>query len=170
MSKGIEFIARGVLVRDGHVLLCHNKNKKNIFLPGGHVEFGEGAKRALQREIKEETGRKSTVGRFLGASEHTFLYKGERICEINLVFEFNIPGARASRSVPSEEKKIEFIWFPLRKLPRSRIEPHTMKKDLSAWLKGRGREPWSSSYQRGLARNPKMLTYETRERTRKRKI
>jgi 8-oxo-dGTP diphosphatase len=146
MSKGIEIIVRGVLVRNGHILLCHNKRKKNYFLPGGHIEFNEGAKLALQREIREETGLKSEVGRFLGATEHTFRNKGQRLCEINLVFEFEIRGARASRLVPSAEKKIEFVWLPLRKLSQSRIKPPTLIKDLPDWLKNDRSPRWGSSY------------------------
>jgi 8-oxo-dGTP diphosphatase len=146
MSKDIELIARGVLVRDGYVLLCHNKKKKNYFLPGGHIEFNESATRALQREIREETGLKSAVGRFLGATEHAFRHKGERLCEINLVFELDIRGARASRPVTSAENKIEFIWLPLRDLSRSRLEPQTLIKDLPDWLKNARSPRWSSSY------------------------
>ena len=146
MSKDIEIIARGVLVRDGHVLLCHNRKKKNYFLPGGHIEFNEGAKAALRREIREETGLKNSVGRFLGASEHTFKYKGRRVCEINIVFEFSIRGARVSRRVPSAEKNLEFIWAPLRKLSRSRIAPRTLVPDLPDWLMNRNSTRWGSSY------------------------
>ena len=146
--RDIELIARGVLVRDGHVLLCRNKKGKKNFLPGGHIEFNESATRALQREIEEETGLKSTVGRFLGAIEHTFRHKGERLCEINLVFEFDIRGASVSRPVMSAEKKIEFIWFPLRKLSRSRIEPQTLIQDLPDWLKNAQPPRWGSSYKK----------------------
>jgi 8-oxo-dGTP diphosphatase len=145
-KKEIELIARGALVRDGYVLLCHNKKKKNYFLPGGHIEFNESAPRALQREIEEETGLTSAVGRFLGATEHTFRRKRERCCEINLVFEFDIRGAHACRPVMSAESKLEFIWLPLRKLSRSRIQPSTLIKDLPDWLKNARSPRWGSSY------------------------
>ena len=72
MSKKIEILARGVLVQNGRVLLCHTKGAANTYLPGGHVEFKESARAALCREIKEEMGLDSTAGRFLGAVEHSF--------------------------------------------------------------------------------------------------
>jgi ADP-ribose pyrophosphatase YjhB (NUDIX family) len=38
-------------------------------IPGGRVEFGEGLKAAVAREVLEETGLDVNVGRFLGWAE-----------------------------------------------------------------------------------------------------
>lgn len=52
-------IAAGILVRDGSVLLCHRSATREFYpdvwdLPGGHVDPGESAARAMAREIQEE--------------------------------------------------------------------------------------------------------------------
>ena len=33
-----EIISRGVCVHRGHVLLCRNRKRGNVYLPGGHIE------------------------------------------------------------------------------------------------------------------------------------
>ena len=52
----IEIIARGALICSRRLLLCRNRKHGHVFLPGGHVEFGEPARAALEREMREETG------------------------------------------------------------------------------------------------------------------
>jgi 8-oxo-dGTP diphosphatase len=56
----VEVVA-GMLVRDGHVLLCHRSADRTWYpdvwdFPGGHVEAGEGYTSALVRELREELG------------------------------------------------------------------------------------------------------------------
>jgi len=144
--KEIEILARGVLVCDGALLVCHNKRTDNYFLPGGHVEWGESAKEALSREIAEEMGLKSSVGRFLAASEHSFVHKGKQTCEINLYFLLSIRGLRRDRPAPSKEAKLEFLWLPLLRLGRSKLNPSHLRKDLIRWLNELAVENWGSSY------------------------
>ena len=146
-NQPIEIVARGVMIRDGYVLVCHNLKKSNTFLPGGHVEWNESAPESLRREIVEEIGLKSRVGRFLGACEHAYLWKKRRVCEINLVFELNIPGLRPGKPVPSAEAKLAFEWIPLKGLERSSMEPRVLAKRLGGWVRrGASADRWASTY------------------------
>ena len=63
------YLARGIVMADGRVLVAHQIGADNTFLPGGHINTGEGAEQALAREIEEEIGVRPTVKRFLGAVE-----------------------------------------------------------------------------------------------------
>ena len=144
----IEVIARGVCVSAGRVLLCHSKGASNTYLPGGHVEFKEAAADALAREIGEELGLGCSVGRFLGAAEHSFRQQGKRHCEVNLVFQMRIPGVAPGVSPRAREAGIDFRWHPLGALSSSRLEPAPLRRLLPAWLR-RGCPSWASTYAAG---------------------
>ena len=82
-NSPFHYIVRGI-IRDGdHHLLCKQKDGDYTFLLGGHIDFGEGAKFALAREINEEIGADVTIGNFRGAIENAW----DNNCEISLVFE-----------------------------------------------------------------------------------
>lgn len=129
----IEVMARGVALSKGYVLLCHTRGAKNTYLPGGHVDFGESVPVCLAREIAEELGISSKVGRFLGVVEHRYRQKGEIHCEINLLFAVSL-AAQAPRPPASEEGHLDFRWVPLKKLGRSTLEPAPLRKCLAKWL------------------------------------
>jgi ADP-ribose pyrophosphatase YjhB (NUDIX family) len=140
MSKEIEIIARGVCVKEGRILLCHSKGAKNTYLPGGHIDFGESAGKALVREIKEELDVKSVLGRFLGVVEHAYYRKRKLTCEVNLVFAVGIPGLDPKKDPESAEDYIEFFWLDLKKLETSNLEPWPLRKCLPGWLSAKTEE------------------------------
>ena len=135
MGKKVEIIARGSCVMEGKVLLCHTKGAENMYLPGGHVEFAESARTALEREISEEMDRKALAGRFLGVCEHTFLQKGKSHCEVNLVFEMEVAGADPKITPASMEDYIEFLWVPVDELRDAILEPDPLCDLLPLWMK-----------------------------------
>lgn len=137
-NANVEVIVRGVCAVDGHLLLCHGKKAALTYLPGGHVEFRETARQALVREIREELGRDSEAGRFLGCCEHAFIQKGEPHAEINLVFELHIPGLKAGGPVDAAESWIGFQWQPLDRLAESALEPAPLRALIAAWLQKPG--------------------------------
>jgi len=130
----IEVIARGVCVMDGQILLCHGKASGLTYLPGGHVEFGETARQALVREMREESGRQSEAGRFLGCCEHTFTQNGKPCAEINLVFELTVEGVSPQEQVAAAEDWIGFRWHPLDSLVTAHFEPAALGPQLIHWL------------------------------------
>jgi ADP-ribose pyrophosphatase YjhB (NUDIX family) len=143
----IELLARGVCAVNDRLLFCHSKGAGNTYLPGGHVEFEESARDALRREIAEELGVEPRVGDFLGAVEHTFIQKGKRHCEVNLVFRLELEGADPSQMPESRERKIEFGWIPVSGLAHSNLEPAPLRNLIPEWLTSAAHSAkWGSSY------------------------
>ena len=137
MEKHIETIARGVCVIDGKVLLCLPKDRSYSYLPGGHIEFGEMGREALVREMKEETGLDATAGELLGVVESSFVQKGEKHCEINLIYRMKVALPTAvddSRQLTTAalEDWICFDWVECDKLDSVNLLPPEMKQQLVA--------------------------------------
>lgn len=130
-DRSIEFIARGLVIREGRVLLCKNIKHGYFFLPGGHVEFGETAETALVREFKEEAAVDVKCAGVALVAEHLFERKNGPCHEVNVVFhvephegEFN-----------SREAKIAFEWADLAEISERDLRPNCIK----AWLVSGGR-------------------------------
>jgi len=146
-ERRIEFIARGVCVVGGRLMLCRRKGADYSYLPGGHIEWGEGARASLRRELREELGRAAVVGRFLGAVENRYAKRsGAPVCEFNLLFEFRIRGLRSDTPPPSAEERIGFEWIPLRRLARGDLEPRLLRRWLPRALARRSDAAWGSNY------------------------
>ncbi|MCE9614042.1 MAG: NUDIX domain-containing protein [Lentisphaerae bacterium] len=144
-SGAVEVLARGVCVKDGWLLVCHTAGAGNTYLPGGHIEFQESATVSLEREVREECGVSSRVGRFLGAVEHAFLQKGQPHAEINLVFELEVPSLKAGQTVPSQEGHLDFAWVAVDGLRESTLEPRVLRDLIPTWCRGDFAASWAST-------------------------
>jgi ADP-ribose pyrophosphatase YjhB (NUDIX family) len=83
------YLARAIIIIEGKILLANEIGSNYKFLPGGHIDFGESAPKALYRELIEETGLKFQINNFIGAIEHIWSWQEEDNAEINLLFEAN---------------------------------------------------------------------------------
>jgi 8-oxo-dGTP diphosphatase len=141
----IEVIARLALLREGRVLLCRSVKHGYMYLPGGHVEVGESAAAAAEREILEELGASVRADELALISEGCF-YAGKRAHhEVNLVFRAERPDRwpRALTAPKSLEKGIEFLWVDLAAVTDLDIRPQAVKAWLAAEM-GEGAVEWVS--------------------------
>ena len=134
-KKEIEILSRGVCVKGGKVLLCRNRKHGNIYLPGGHVDWGEDSRAALVREWEEELGVSCKVGRFLGVVEQEYKARDGQCCEISLIFEVRCSKVSSKVAPPSAEPHLAFEWADLKKLKKSGLLPVALAKHLPGWMK-----------------------------------
>lgn len=136
----IETIARGVCVVGGRLLLCYNRNSPLSYLPGGHIEWRETARQALEREIREEMGLESRAGEFLGGCEQAFVQNGKDLhTEITLYFRLEVPALVDSETdPPAVEPWIGFKWQPWDSLPSARVVPEAVAGAVVEWLRSPG--------------------------------
>ena len=120
----IHVLGRLVLPANGHILLARKRGRDYAYLPGGHVEHGEGVRQALRREIQEEIGGEVEVGRFVAALEHSYEKEGQLARhEVNFVFLGRLLGYNLIRTPQSIEPKLEFFWHPVDKLKAVNLQP-----------------------------------------------
>jgi len=132
-SRNIEVIARAIIENNRKILVCKGKKKNYYYFPGGHVEFGENAKEALKREIKEELGLDAKIGAFVGVSEHLFTQKNKDRHEINLVFKVKIRDTK----IESKEDSLDFSCFDKKQLKQENVLPKALKEAILKWFKNK---------------------------------
>jgi 8-oxo-dGTP diphosphatase len=126
-SNTIEVIARGLAIRDGRLLLCRNIEHGHSYLPGGHVEFGESATAACEREYLEETGLKVQAGECCMVAEIRFIQEGVARHELNLSFPVEqLSGEPFPEHISSCELKLAFEWKSPDMLEKSDFQPHAI--------------------------------------------
>lgn len=135
-----ELIARGVIVRDGAVLVNRSRNAKTgeeyCALPGGHVDPGESCPQALRRELWEELGCDATVGDLRFVSEN--IYAGRRADEsrrheLVLYFEAELSGELRERDgeILSPEASKNFAWLRHEDICAANLLPRAIRDFLT---------------------------------------
>lgn len=82
----VRIAGRGIVVRDGRILLSHELNTGVYMTPGGGLEEGETLEECCKRELMEETGYEvKPIRHFLTINEYSFETKyvsNYFICEV----------------------------------------------------------------------------------------
>ena len=126
-----ELCVRAIIQNDDRILVCKRKDKDYYFFPGGHIDFGEDAKLALVRELKEELNISIKKLSFIGTVENIFIQDNEKHHEINLVFNVLVTKAKDK----SEEDHIDFFFFDKDKFSKEKVLPISLKEAIIKWRK-----------------------------------
>ena len=103
-TRAFPVSVKGVLVRDGRVLLLKNE-REEWELPGGKLELGEEPRVCVVREITEETGLRVTAGPILDAWQY-HIREGS---DVLIVTYGCYPDGTESPRLSSEHKEIGFF-------------------------------------------------------------
>ena len=103
--RGRPFIA-GVRVKGGEVLA----------LPKGHIDPGESAAEAAEREVREETGVQGELVEKLGDVKYWYARDGERVFKLVSFFLFRYVSGSVRDYQVEEVDSAE--WVPLEDAPR----------------------------------------------------
>ncbi len=97
------------------------------------MEFGESAKDALARELKEELGAAVKKCSFIGGSEHLFIEDGIKRHEINLVFDTSVKKIKTK----SQEDHLEFLFLDKNSLVKEKVLPLVLVQAILEWFKNK---------------------------------
>lgn len=140
MKNNIHVLGRAVIIDQDHILVCKTLDLPTAFhfLPGGHVEHGESVETSLLRELREESGAKCRIKRFLGCLEYSFEPGHSSIChnhEYNFIFEVESEALKMNHTIPQLESHLELIWMPLSKLVEIDFRAEPLQMLIPEWLK-----------------------------------
>lgn len=112
----VEVAVGAVALRGKEILLVRRGRGTAVgewSLPGGRVQFGEGLKEALAREVREETGVEVRVGRFLGWAERIGTDPGPYHY---VILDFAVEPLDPQAPVRPGDDAAQADWFPLAEL------------------------------------------------------
>jgi ADP-ribose pyrophosphatase YjhB (NUDIX family) len=139
-------LARAIIRRKDRVLVVRADGQSHTFLPGGHVEAGEGLAGCLRRELREELGVAATVGPYRGVVEHRWRRDGAPQYELNHCFAVEAPSLTANTAPDACEGYLTFGWVPLdaEALAEADLQPAPLRRLLGKGAPG-GASWWAST-------------------------
>jgi 8-oxo-dGTP pyrophosphatase MutT (NUDIX family) len=121
---------KGVVARDGRILLLHNE-RGEWELPGGRLEIGETPEQCVTREITEETGWRVTAGPILDAWLYHIVQEHKHVLIVTYGCDL-APGQEVLEPVISAEHARIGLFTPAQ-IP-GLVMPQGYKTSISTWL------------------------------------
>ena len=114
-----EFSAGGVVVRNmrgrPYIAAIRLKDGSVLALPKGHIDPGESAAQAAERELREETGVVGTLVEKLTDIRYWYVREGQRVLKVVSFFLFQY---RSGSVRDHDHEVLSAEWVPLAEAPR----------------------------------------------------
>jgi 8-oxo-dGTP diphosphatase len=140
-------LARALILQEDQegtaVLLAQEIGARHTFLPGGHVDPGEGLAQALVRELQEEIGIVTRTVAYLGAVEHQWPDEQPSDYEVNHVFLVDL--SEWPRKPESREAHLRFFWCPVTALDEHNLQPWPLRALIARHVAGDRSVWWAST-------------------------
>lgn len=119
MPKKIQQVSiKGLLCRDGKVLVLMSPKRGYWELPGGRMDFGETAEQAFEREMKEELGfKKVKLGKFINI--WSFASKRNGADYHFIILDFVISASETDIKLSAEHS--EYKWAGAREINKIKM-------------------------------------------------
>ena len=117
-GQRFNFRVAGVIIVEGHVLVCREDDDDYCMLPGGRIELGEPSALSLEREMAEELAMPASVGPMIATSESFYRREGEDFHELGFFYTVDLPGQGPNGASPwlqrpDEGHILSFDWVHL---------------------------------------------------------
>jgi len=130
-SNKIEVRIRGIIFKDGKILVLQKKGKNYYHFPGGHVEFGELLAETLVRELNEELILEIKNHKLIGIVDNVYKNPNGKHHEINFVFYAEAKNIQDK----SNESDLKVIFIDFKKFSSEKVLPLSMKNSIIQWKK-----------------------------------
>jgi 8-oxo-dGTP pyrophosphatase MutT (NUDIX family) len=114
-----EFSAGGVVVRNmrgqPYIAAIRLKDGTVLALPKGHIDPGESAAQAAERELREETGVVGTLVEKIDDIRYWYVRGGQRVLKVVSFFLFQY---RSGSVRDHDHEVLSAEWVPLAEAPR----------------------------------------------------
>ncbi|MBP7992694.1 MAG: class I tRNA ligase family protein, partial [Candidatus Magasanikbacteria bacterium] len=118
--------ARGILLKDGKILITRNKKMGEYVLVGGGVENTEDPAETLIREIREETGYQDVkVSTYLGSVEHNYFHHQHKVNRHAIVtgFIFELETENIGERSSEDKEQSEVLWLSVAEAQKFKNSP-----------------------------------------------
>jgi 8-oxo-dGTP pyrophosphatase MutT (NUDIX family) len=142
-QKAPNIVGRGIVIKDEKLLVIkrHKNGEEYYTLPGGHLEDGETAKAAAEREVVEETDVKVSAFREL----YKYYFRGSRQAGYQTFFVCEYKSGEPHKTDAEEYTDTSRVsgtydpmWLPMAELKTANLRPVCIKKQLLRDYKKKG--------------------------------